>query len=219
MHVDNLLFILLGLALVVLRWLAQRAAESKKKPPPNQPERPTRASAESEEERMRRFMEALGNPVGSKPPPKVMPRPLQPPRTTSIDAKREELERQSKRAKKSIWTGPLPPLTTAPPAPPAQKRLTLPQLIKRPPVEQKTFQPFTPAAPFEVVEESAPPPPPPRITTPASAYAAATQRQPRGAVMPNDVQSLLSSPDGLRNAVILREILGAPRAFAQLEAF
>ena len=195
MHFDNLLFILLGLAFVILRLLTQRAADSKKNSQRDQPERPGRPPAESDEERMRRFMEALGNPVGSKPPPKVAPRPLQQPLTVSAEAKRKEVERQAKAARKSIWTAPLPPLTTTPPPQAAPQRVTLPQLITKPPIEQKTFGPFPSAAPS----------------------VAATRRQTVSA-RPVDLQSLLSSPDGLRNAVLLREILGAPRGLQPLDA-
>jgi hypothetical protein len=217
MHFENLLFVLLGLAFVVLRWLAQRATQSNKQPPRDRPEPPARAPAQSEEERVRRFMEALGNPVGAKPPPKVTPRPMQQARTASLAEKRKELERQIKAPKKSIWAEPLPPLTTTPPPAPAAKRVTLPQLIKTPPAEQKTFQPFTPDARFEVVGQSTPSATQ-VVTTPAMAYALVTQR---GAVAtparPIDLRTLLSAPDGLRNAVVLREVFGPPRSVQPLD--
>src|SRR3954451_18406735 len=195
MHFENLFFILLGLAFVILRWLTQRAADSKRNSQGNEPERPTRAPAETDEERVRRFMEALGNPVGSKPPPKVTPRPLQQQRTILAEAKRQEFERQAKLPRKTIWTGGLPPLTTTPAPPPAAKRVTLPQLITNAPLAQKTPGQFPPTA----------------------TYVAAT-RQPKPLARPLDLQSLLSSPDGLRNAVLLREILGPPRGVKPLDA-
>src|SRR4051812_4688824 len=149
MHFENLLFILLGLAFVILRWLVQRAADSKNNSQSDRPERPpTRAPAESDEERMRRFMEALGNPVSSKPPPRVTPRPVQQRPTILAEGKRQEFERQAKPARKTIWTGGLPPLTTTPAPQPASKRVTLPQLITKAPVEQKAPGQFPPAAAY-----------------------------------------------------------------------
>jgi hypothetical protein len=194
-HFENLLFILLGLAFVVLRWLVQRAADSTKDSQRDQPGPPTRAPAQSDEERVRRVMEALGNPVGSKPPPKVTPRPLQQARPISAETKRKELERQARPVRKAIWTAPLPPLTTTPPPEAASKRVTVPQPIAKPAVEQNTFRPFTPM-PLAV---------------------AATQR-PTLTTRQFDLPSLLASPDGLRNAVLLREILGPPRGLQPLDA-
>lgn len=215
MHFDNLLFILLGLAFVVLRWLAQRATTSKREPPRDGPQRPTRAPAESEEERMRRFMEALGNPAGSKPPPKVTPRPVEPMRPVAAERERHELEGETKRPKKSIWTGPLPPLTTAPP-PPAP----LPPPTKtRESAKQKTARPLDPAPRFEVVEQSGPAPSISAIAAAAPVPAATMQREAASPSTTAEIQALLSSADGLRSAVLLREVLGAPRAFQPLEAF
>lgn len=145
MHLDNLLFVLLGLAFVVLRWLVQRATK------PNgdrrrDAERPARAPAQSDEERVRSLMEALGNPVGSKPPPKVTPRPVQPTLTASAEPPGGEAQRQIKQPRKSIWTGPLPPLTTTPPPPPPPRRVIVPQSVAgtaTPPVRVAAAAPRT----------------------------------------------------------------------------
>jgi len=89
MHLDNLLFILLIVMAVLFRLLASKAGETKKKlQNPNQRsttspqlgESPRRARVESDEERIRKFLEALGQPASSRPPPPVAPRTNIPPR-------------------------------------------------------------------------------------------------------------------------------------------
>src|SRR5216110_217597 len=89
MHLDNLLFILLIAMAALFRLLAHKAGEAKKRsqkpdqrptaiPQPDQPIR--RASVESDEERIRKFLEALGQPTTAKPPPPIVPRTDIPPR-------------------------------------------------------------------------------------------------------------------------------------------
>ena len=89
MHLDSLLFILLIAIAALFRLLASKAGEAKKRAQqPDQRSRTTpqvsepirRAPVESDEERIRRFLEALGQPPTSKPPPPVVPRTDLPPR-------------------------------------------------------------------------------------------------------------------------------------------
>ena len=72
-----------------MRLLATKAGEAKKRPQKSdQGSRTTpqvskpirRAPVESDEERIRRFLEALGQPSTSKPPPPIVPRTDVPPR-------------------------------------------------------------------------------------------------------------------------------------------
>jgi hypothetical protein len=83
-------------AITLIRWLIQKGkgeAQNTDSPPP--PSRPITRGGETqtEEERIRKFLEALGQPAGSAPP-KVAPR---------------------RKAVQPKNFSPLPPLTTAPP--------------------------------------------------------------------------------------------------------
>src|SRR6266487_6859979 len=89
MHVENLLFILLIAMAVLFRLLASKAGGTKKKlqnpderstTSPQLGEPPRRAPIESDEERIRKFLEALGQPATSRPPAPVVPRTDIPPR-------------------------------------------------------------------------------------------------------------------------------------------
>jgi hypothetical protein len=55
------------------------------------------------------------------------------------------------------------------------------------------------------------------IETPADVYAAATQAVARRADFKMDIASLLISRSGLREAILLREILGPPRGLQALD--
>src|SRR5438445_6185007 len=86
-HFDNLIFLLL-LAVALLFQLLARAVGKKNtdevepisKPAPRMPKPIPRAPVESDEERIRKFLEALGQPATSRPPPPVVPRTNIPPR-------------------------------------------------------------------------------------------------------------------------------------------
>jgi len=85
-------------AITLIRWLISKGkadAQNTESPPPPPPSQPISRGGETrtEEERIRKFLEALGQPAGSAPP-KVVPR---------------------RRAVQPKIFSPLPPLTTAPP--------------------------------------------------------------------------------------------------------
>jgi hypothetical protein len=184
-HIDNLVFIVLGVAFVLLRLLAQRAGKTKEQPPQARQQRPV--GNETEEERIRRFLEALGQPTTAKPPPKVTPRPAVSPAparpVTQLPQKKVEPMRRAMR--KVVLPGSLPPLTTVPPPLPAPAPLVV--------YEAETVAPTVVDAPSIQVRKL---PPPIAATT-------------------SDVslKTLLGSPDRLRQAIVLREIFGPPRAF------
>ena len=210
-HLENLLFLLL-LALAGLFQLLGRAARktSKDEQPTSKPALGTlrpipRAPAESDEERVRKFLEALGQPAASRPPPPVAPRTNIPPRPLAPVQ---------------------PPILQPPPAwmlPREQRRK--PDVIRRetprPEITrraQKIFPPAVTSAPvFEVHKGPSPIEQPPITKTPLEAYAAATRPIAKGAELKTDVATLLASSTGLRDAIILREIFGPPRSLQALD--
>ena len=210
MHFDNLLFILLIAMAALLRLLASKAKEAKKnseKPgqrsistPPPIP----RAPAESDEERIRKFLEALGQPTTSKPPPPIIPRPTYQKPVVLPHA--------------PPFASPLPPLTTRPPAEPP-RRVTLPRQITHPPYETKSSRPtVAESAVFEVQEAAATTEPPRLIATAAAAYAAATQQKVTPEGREKGIAALLKSPSGLREAIVLREIFAPPLSLRAIDS-
>jgi len=219
-NLDTLLFLLLMAGVGLLRLLVKKAGgetiDDEPAPPPRTPPPLPGASSQRDEERIRKFLEALGQPTTNLPPPPVSPRPVPPAMTEYQRTKMEEAARARRR--RSI-TPRLPPLTTVPP--PLPRRVQMPGQITMPPEEQKIFKPVErPPEAYQVLETTAaPPPPPPRpITTAAEAYAAVTQTKGApSATSKIPLMDLLRSADGLRQAILLREILGPPRSLQPLE--
>ena len=122
-HLDSFLF-LLFLAIAIFFQLLTRAASKTGRRPggdakrrsttaPQIP-RPTTGQAETDEDRIRKFLEALGQPPTSKPPQPVAPRPTY---QKSIVLPRVE----PPPVKRSILP-PLPPLKTLPPQIPREAK-------------------------------------------------------------------------------------------------
>ena len=132
---DHPIILIIVLAAALLRWLSQKSDAAKPDPErpvvPDQPI-PRGGETQTEEERIRRFLEALGQPAGSKPPAKVAPKRETRPRVFPT----------------------LPPLTTTPPPLPPSPA---PVVQAPPPIPIQRV--FTPApvqeAGFEVRDLSA----------------------------------------------------------------
>jgi hypothetical protein len=175
---DHPVIVLIVIAASILRWLWQKSQEGKQDPQrPVVPDEPIPRGGESqtEEERIRRFLEALGQPRGSAPP-KVAPKRRVEPRLFPT----------------------LPPLTTAPPplppsaAFPAQRPPPLP-------MEERIFKPaLVQEMGFEV-----------RDLTAQASGETADERMDAGQA---SLRLKLASREGLRSAIILREIFGPPRS-------
>jgi hypothetical protein len=225
-HIENILF-LLFIAVAVLFQLLSKAASKMSKGPSETGRRSTatppplpRPDSETDEERVRKFLEALGQPPGSKPPPPVVHRtdipsrpvaPIQPPpsmrpfpvppppvapeeqRKRKVVLHEETVGQPGKWLRKINYPGQIPK--------PPEKRVFVPKLA----------EPTT----FEVHEGSTPAEPPVTIKTPAEIYAIAAQPITKPAE--TDIATLLRSASGLRNAIILREIFGPPRSLQSLE--
>jgi hypothetical protein len=204
MHVDNFVFILLVLVAMLFQLLTRLATKSGKRtregggrsPSPPQAPRVPRPPVETEEERMRKFLEALGQPTTSKPPPPVAPRPTY--------QKPVVFPRVP-----SPMKSPLPPLTTRPPELPREIRLPGQIPVTK---EAKIFTPQTAEPPVFEVQAGPPLEPLPIPKTAAEAYAAATKPLVQTADGKFNLATLLSSTSGLREAIILREIFGPPRS-------
>jgi hypothetical protein len=214
---DNLLFILL-IAVAALFQLLSKAIskagksdsnETSSAPRPETPRPIQRAPRESDADRIRKFLEALGQPSSSPPPPPVTPRtdvpprglaPVQPPPVIP-GMWRLPRERREK------------PDVTQEESHPLEQPSRL-QEIAPPPVP-------APAAPAFEVHEALPvePQQSPLITTPVEPYAAPKAF---GVAKPADftmhIATLLISKSGLREAILLREILGPPRGLQAMDA-
>ena len=198
---DNLLFLLLVAVAVLFQFLAKMAAkagkdQTKGTATPRTPTPLQRSPKESDEDRIRKLLEALGQPPTSRPPPPVAPRtelpprpvaPVQPPISPLSQLRRE------KRRKREIIPKEIPPPRTARGA-------------------EKMVPPV-----FEVQEGQLPIAPPPIFKAPAETYAGVTPIIAKAEGPRADVATLLASTSGLRGAIILREILGPPRGLRTLE--
>jgi hypothetical protein len=213
---DNLLFFLLIAVAALFQLLSKTISKAKKRDsnetsssPEPQPPRPIqRAPRESDADRIRKFLEALGQPPSSSPPPPVLPRTDIPPRRLApvqpppVIPGRWRLPRQ--RAEKADVT------QKESPAPEQPSRL---QQMVPPPVP-------APAAPAFEVHEALPIElqQPPITKSPIESYAApqafgVTKRADFG----RNIAALLVSKSGLREAILLREILGPPRGLQGLD--
>ena len=200
---DNLLFLLLVAVAVLFQFLAKIAAKTGKDqtkrtatPTPTTPTPMRRAPTESDEDRIRKLLEALGQPPTSRPPPPVAPRtdipprpvaPVQPPISPLSQVRREK----------------------------SRKREIIAKEIPPPPTVRETEKMVPPA--FEVQEGQLPIAPPPIFKAPAETYAGVTPTIAKAEGLRADVATLLASTSGLRGAIILREILGPPRGLRRLE--
>src|SRR5256885_10795825 len=109
-HFDNLLILLFFAAAIIFQILTKAASKGRKRPPdtsrgstpPSQTSRPlSREENGTDEERIRKFLEALGQPPTSKPPAPVAPRPT--------------YQRPVVLPRVGPMQSTLPPLTTRPP--------------------------------------------------------------------------------------------------------
>ena len=193
MHFDNPIVLFIIIAVTLFRWLAKRSDqggdEPKRPVTPNDPVR-RHKNGETEEERIRQFLEALGQPAGSKPPTRVTPkRPRPTPRP--------------------IIVPPIPRLTTVPPPVPPIPVANFDEPLPAPfPVQQTTLvsEPIQQNA-FEVRDPS----------PPAAKVLPATREARRPASTPGVYALKFGSAQDLRNAIVLREILGPPRSLQPID--
>jgi hypothetical protein len=201
-HLDNLLFLLLVAVAVLFQFLAKTAGKAGKDqtkrtstPIPRTPAPMRRAPTESDEDRIRKLLEALGQPPTSRPPPPVVPR-------TDIPSR------------------PLAPVQ--PPISPFSqlRRMRKPEVIPKEIPAPRTVggmaeiaPPKITAAPAFKVHEGRPIEPQAITKAPLAVYASVAKDEESKA----HIAILLASRSGLRDAIVLREILGPPRGLRALE--
>jgi hypothetical protein len=202
MHVENLLFILLvavALLFQLLTRAAKKAGESssetdrRSKPPLPAPPPVPRAAMQTDEERIRKFLEALGQPTTAIPPPPVVPR-------TDI-----------------------PPRPLAPVQPPSGPLSSLRKVIREASRKRTIILHESPVGtPGEWLRKESVPPSAETGTQPTKILSQQTAALPiTGPARPTatnlEITTLLSSAAGLRSAIILREIFGPPRSLQSLD--
>lgn len=226
------LFLLVVFVVRLLSITSSRAArDARPKPPPGRDASPAPEAGE-EEERMRRFMDAVGLPPGSPPPPLVQPRPaaanpldlpqIQPP------SPRQPIPPGRLRPAQFPPGSPLVPRSAAQPAPvpsphPAPRPVTRPERALLGEPLRGLHAPAEPA-PVVLADPTALPTPEalisgrhvtPAILRPQQAAAAPAKAPPPAAsLLAHSLLTRLRDPVTLREAVILREILGPPKGLS-----
>ena len=202
MHFENLLFILL-VAVAFLFQLLTRAAKKaggsssetdrRSTSPLPTPPPLRRAAMQTDEERIRKFLEALGQPTTAIPPPPVVPR-------TDI-----------------------PPRPLAPVQPPSGPLSSLRKVIRETSRKRTIILHESPVGtPGEWLREESVLASTETGTQPTKILSQQTAELPiaasaRPTATNLEITTLLSSAAGLRNAIILREIFGPPRSLQSLD--
>ncbi len=195
---DTIIFLVLAGVALLFRLFGNMASrrDDSDQSQPNEQSSPRRPAAQSEEERVRKFLEALGVPPGERPPPPARRRTVSP--IPSPPPARARPARPEPKARRS-WAQPLPPLTTAPPKPAVTEADPAPPVVAGPPP--------LPPTPLAVPVTSLPPiaarPAPARRALPAT----------------DSVGAMLRARGSIRRAIILREVLGPPRGLQGFEEF
>ncbi len=200
---ENIFFLVLVAVIGLIRWIMAATEKAKnsdaqKRGGGQTPNAPVeRAPAQTEEERVRRFMEALGVPTSnaSPAPPRRTVTPKTPPRTKRRIPPIDPFPRPG--TGKWLSESPVVVTTPAPVAPPPIPESTSPSLPK-PSIVSPVFE-------VRVVD--------------GSADESRTSAQPlvRPIIPRESWAARLASAGGLRDAVVLREIFGPPRSLQPVD--
>ena len=195
-------------AFALINWVATKVKNANETPP-KQPGSPAeRPEANSEEERMRKFMEALGIPEGANPPARRRETP--PPIRAEPPTRRQTIP-------------PVPPFVSGPSLPRRQKPAPV---LAPPPIPKKISADQQPAPhlPVEQIHLA------PLVTPTVAQYSTVSSTisaMPGEHLQPLElgrsvgaelsplavlVRKSVSSPLQLRSAFVLREVLGPPRS-------
>ena len=210
---DNLLFLLLIVVAALFQLLSKAVSRARKNdsnetsssPRPQTPRPIQRAPRESDADRIRKFLEALGQPPSSTPPPPVLPRtdiplrPLAPVQPPPVIPGTWRLPREQR------TTSDVTPSESCSPEQPSRLQEVVPPTV--PPLAAAEFE-VREQVPVELQQ-------PPVIKTPVETYTA-TQAVAKRADSKVNIATLVASKSRLRELILLREILGPPRG---LQAF
>ena len=234
---EPILFLILVAVAGLLRWLATKSGEETKQdrsstPPPRTPTgaprtqaRPARTTT-PEEERIRKFLEALGVPTDMPAPPPVTPRqpelpqrplmPVAPPREMVSGGNVFDRRKQDPESRRKIYTPQPAQPEILPSASPSRSAETAE--IQPPPAPATGIPMESPA--FDAGEVTVVPPAP----APAGRERRRKRRVLDEAVFEMETAPTssyiddLSSPEALRRAIVLREIFGPPRSLQKVGA-
>jgi hypothetical protein len=226
---EQIFFLILLGVVALVRWLSQ-VAENKKNAeaerraglpqtgggaPPTQVQR---APADTEEERIRRFMEALGMPTTSTPPPPVQPRkvePAAPPANREFQPidpfPRPQIPRAEQPPPPAVPTTPAIPAPPAIPAAPPSRLPTRETTVFAEPIRQRSARSAT-ASEFEVQDVTGV-----AVDDLPSDRAASSGKRAAGRAETRGIAARLATAQGLRDAVVLREIFGPPRSMQPID--
>ena len=175
----------------MVRWLISQKTQAGKNvsQPPKTPAQPIpRSDTRSEEVRLRRFLEALGQPPGAKPPPSVA---------------RRSTPREAVSHVPPPIRSPLPPLTTVPPPLPVEME----SRAEPPPIPPRKFTPAVAGdTRFEIRASGG-------VDDPASL----SRRADVSLADKSGLLARLATKQALRDAIVLREIFGPPRSLQSAE--
>ena len=210
---EQIFFLIIVAVVGLVQWLSAMAekkknAEAEKQSAPPSPASPpsTRAPAGSEEERVRKFLEALGVPTANPPPPTVQRREVAPrvprakPPLLPVDP--FPRPRADTGLPPPVAPVPIPPPVRAAPVVPAPAvfptRGTVVLAARSPRLEKEQLS----TSSFEVQD----------LDSGADAELS-TGGTPHETVPPTERFAVrLANAQGLRDAIILREIFGPPRS-------
>src|ERR1043166_2319014 len=215
--IDNLLFFLLIAVAALFQVLSKTVSKARKSESDETPESTTpkiprpirRAPAESDADRIHKFLEALGQPPTSTPPPPVAPRtdvaprrlaPVQPPPvlTRRWVLPREQRQKPDVTREESVpaeqpsrFHEMVSPTVPAPAVSAVEVHEALPIELQQSPIVQTSVDASAGPKRFGVAKE---------------------------ADLTIDVATFLESKSGLREAIILREIFGPPRGLQTFDS-
>ena len=214
MHIDqNIVFVVIVAIIGIWRLIARikdalnqsQRDNQRRTPQPNRPPRPLAREEKTDEQRVREFLEALGRPIGSAPPSKVQTRANLPPRPVapihpppSMRPFSPVLVQPRSRAKKTVS---IPPHQWSKSSVPGSAVVVSPSSASIDINEPGSW----------IAQEQARSAPPPDVSE-ASLIKATDETVSVRASAEIIWKPVLRSLDGMRAAIVLREILGPPRA-------